>query len=34
MEGFKRGRLKEGDIAVLLGAGTGYTWAATAVRWG
>lgn len=34
MEGYKRGRLKEGDIAVLLGAGTGYTWAATAVRWG
>ncbi|MGD9568752.1 MAG: 3-oxoacyl-ACP synthase [Sedimentibacter sp.] len=34
MEGYKRGRLKKGDIAVLLGAGTGYTWAATAVRWG
>ena len=34
MEGFKRGRLKEGAIAVLLGAGTGYTWAATVVRWG
>ena len=34
MEGFKRGRLKEGSIAVLLGAGTGYTWAATVVRWG
>lgn len=34
MEGYKKGRLKDGDIAVLLGAGTGYTWAATAVRWG
>lgn len=33
-EGKKKGRLKDGDIAVLLGAGTGYTWAATAVRWG
>lgn len=34
VEGYKNGRLKEGDLAVLLGAGTGYTWAATAVRWG
>ncbi len=34
MEGSKLGRLKEGDIAVLIGAGTGYTWAATTVRWG
>lgn len=33
-EGYKRGRLKDGNVAVLLGAGTGYTWAATAVRWG
>ncbi len=33
-EGYKKGRLKDGDIAVLLGAGTGYTWAATTVRWG
>jgi 3-oxoacyl-[acyl-carrier-protein] synthase-3 len=33
-EGEKKGRLKKGEIAVLLGAGTGYTWAATAVRWG
>ncbi|TWH78131.1 3-oxoacyl-ACP synthase [Sedimentibacter saalensis] len=33
-EGEKKGRLKKGKIAVLLGAGTGYTWAATAVRWG
>ena len=28
------GRLKDGDIALLLAAGTGYTWAATALRWG
>lgn len=33
-EGKKRGRLKKGDLSVLFGAGTGYTWAATAVRWG
>lgn len=29
----KRAVLKKGDIAVLVSAGTGYTWAATAVRW-
>ena len=34
LEGEKLGRLKDGDIAVLLGAGTGYTWAATVVKWG
>ncbi len=34
IEGEKLGRLKSGDIAVLFGAGTGYTWAATAVQWG
>lgn len=34
VEGEKLGRLKPGDIAVLLGAGTGYTWAATTVKWG
>lgn len=33
-EGMKAGRLKDGDLAVLVGAGTGYTWAATTVRWG
>ncbi len=33
-EGEKLGRIKKGDIAVLIGAGTGYTWAATTVRWG
>lgn len=33
-EGEKSGRLKEGDVAVLLSAGTGYTWAATVVKWG
>ena len=28
------GRLRPGDLVVLLAAGTGYSWAATAVRWG
>ncbi len=27
-------RLKDGDVVVLLSAGTGYSWAATVVRWG
>ncbi len=34
MEGVKTNRLKPGDLAVMVAAGTGYTWAATAVRWG
>lgn len=33
-EGEALGRLTDGDIAVMVSAGTGYTWAATAVRWG
>jgi len=28
------GRLQPGDLVVLLSAGTGYSWVATAVRWG
>jgi len=27
-------RVREGELIVLAGAGTGYTWAATALRWG
>lgn len=34
VEGEKRGRLQPGDLAVLVAAGTGYTWGATCVRWG
>ncbi|MEG1773645.1 MAG: 3-oxoacyl-[acyl-carrier-protein] synthase III C-terminal domain-containing protein, partial [Oscillospiraceae bacterium] len=34
IEGEKNGTLKAGDRAVLVSAGTGYTWAATAVQWG
>lgn len=30
----RNGLLKNGDIAVIVSAGTGYTWAATAIRWG
>ncbi|HEY3184624.1 MAG TPA: 3-oxoacyl-ACP synthase [Gaiellaceae bacterium] len=30
----RAGRLRDGDLVLLLSAGTGYTWAATAVRWG
>jgi 3-oxoacyl-[acyl-carrier-protein] synthase-3 len=30
----REGRLADGDLVVLLSAGTGYTWAATVVRWG
>lgn len=32
--GLEQGRLKPGDLVVLAGAGTGYTWSAVAVRWG
>jgi 3-oxoacyl-[acyl-carrier-protein] synthase-3 len=30
----RAGRLGDGDLVLLLSAGTGYTWAATVVRWG
>ncbi len=30
----RAGRLADGDVVLLLSAGTGYTWAATVVRWG
>lgn len=29
----REGRLEEGDLVLLLAAGTGYTWAAACVRW-
>lgn len=34
VEAAKLGRLHDGDLTVMLGAGTGYTWAATAILWG
>jgi 3-oxoacyl-[acyl-carrier-protein] synthase-3 len=30
----RAGRLRDGDLVLLLSAGTGYTWAASVVRWG
>ena len=30
----RQGRLHDGDLVVLLAAGTGYSWSATAIRWG
>lgn len=30
----ERGLVRDGDLVVLAGAGTGYTWGATAIRWG
>ena len=30
----ERGELADGDLVLLLAAGTGYTWAASVVRWG
>ena len=32
--GLAQGKIKPGDLIVLAGAGTGYTWSATALRWG
>jgi 3-oxoacyl-[acyl-carrier-protein] synthase-3 len=34
LEGERAKKLKNGDLAVTVTAGTGYTWAATAIRWG
>lgn len=30
----RAGRIADGDVVLLLAAGTGYTWAATVIRWG
>jgi 3-oxoacyl-[acyl-carrier-protein] synthase III len=32
--GLAAGKIKAGDLIVLAGAGTGYTWSAVSVRWG
>ena len=34
IEGVKQGRLKEGDLMVIVAAGVGYVWGATCVKWG
>ncbi|MCS7071141.1 MAG: 3-oxoacyl-ACP synthase, partial [Anaerolinea sp.] len=32
--GLAQGKIHDGDLIVLAGAGTGYTWSAAAIRWG
>ena len=32
--GWRAGRVRDGDVVLLVAAGTGYTWAASVVRWG
>lgn len=32
--GLQQGKIKDGDLIVLTGAGVGYTWSAIAIRWG
>lgn len=32
--GLQQGKIRDGDLVVLAGAGVGYTWSAVAVRWG
>lgn len=32
--GLQQGKIKAGDVLLLAGAGTGYTWSAAALRWG
>jgi 3-oxoacyl-[acyl-carrier-protein] synthase-3 len=34
VEGLKQGRLKDGDLMIIVGAGIGYVWGATCVKWG
>ncbi len=33
-EGERLGRLKDGNLVVLVSAGTGYTWSSTVIKWG
>ena len=32
--GVQQGKIKDGDLILLAGAGTGYTWSASVIRWG
>ncbi len=34
VQGVKQGKLKDGDVMVMVGAGIGYVWAAGVVKWG
>lgn len=32
--GLEQGKIKDGDLVLLAGAGTGYTWSASVIQWG
>jgi 3-oxoacyl-[acyl-carrier-protein] synthase-3 len=32
--GVEQGRLKDGDVMAILGAGIGYVWGSSIVKWG
>ena len=34
IEGEKQGRLKDGDLMIIVAAGIGYVWGASCVKWG
>ena len=34
IEGIKQGKLKDGDLMMMVGAGIGYVWGAACVKWG
>jgi 3-oxoacyl-[acyl-carrier-protein] synthase-3 len=34
IQGLRSGRLKDGDLMIIVGAGIGYVWGATCVQWG
>ncbi len=34
IRGLEQGRLKDGDLMAIVGAGIGYVWGASCVRWG
>jgi 3-oxoacyl-[acyl-carrier-protein] synthase-3 len=34
IKGLETGRLKEGDLMVMVAAGVGYAWGASVVQWG
>jgi 3-oxoacyl-[acyl-carrier-protein] synthase-3 len=34
IEGVRQGRLKDGDLMIIVAAGIGYVWGATCVKWG
>ncbi len=34
IEGLRQGHLKDGDLMIIVGAGIGYVWGATCVKWG